>query len=415
MSLAQACSLRRVAALGLLLCALAAPMSAWCVQSTSWIGAWSAAPDQAGPALAPLTVRQIVRPSVGGPQVRVRLSNLYGKGPVTFGAVHVGLHAGGAAIIPGTDRAMRFGGKTAVTVNAGESILSDPADLAVLPLQQLAVSIYLPQGAASPTLHGTGLQTAYLAQARDATASIPFPVGSTDDSRYFLTDVEVTGDQAMRSLVVVGDSIADGIGSSEDRHSRWPDLLAERLQGDPRLASIAVVNAGISGNRILNDAAAPFVGPSMLARLARDALSKPGVRWIILHAGINDITAADVLPGASDRVSAAHIIAGMKTLIAAAHAKGIKVWGATLLPRGGSGGSRAHTPAAESMRQEVNAWIRGAGNFDAVIDFEQVLRAADHPDRLQATLDSGDHTHPNDAGYRAMAAAVDLRLFSERE
>jgi lysophospholipase L1-like esterase len=407
-------SLRSFGALGLMICTLAVPQTAWCANGLHWISTWSAAPDQAGPPLKAHTIRQIVRSSVGGARVRIRLSNLYGKEPVPFGSVHVGLHASGSAIVAGSDRALSFGGKAAVTLNSGESILSDPVDMAVMPLQQLAVSMYLPHGAGSSTLHGTAMQTAYLTQAGDATGNTTFPIGTTDDSRYFLTDVEVGAAPGGRSLVIVGDSITDGIGSTDDRNSRWPDVLAERLQGVPSLASVAVVNAGISGNRILNDAAAPFVGASMLARLDRDALSKPGVRWILLHAGINDITAAGMLPSAIDQVSAAQIIAGMKTLIAAAHAKGIKVWGATLLPRGGSGGKRAHTPAAELMRLAVNDWIRGAGNFDAVIDFEQAMRMAEHPDRLQPTFDSGDHTHPNDAGYRAMAAAIDLRLFSDQ-
>ena len=197
------------------------------------------------------------------------------------------------------------------------------------------------------------------------------------------------------------------------RNRRWPDALAERLQADPALASIAVVNSGIAGNRLLNDASEPFVGPSMLSRFERDALSKPGVRWILLLTGSNDISAADMLDTQKDKVSAQQIIAGMQQLIARAHAAGIKVYGATLLPKAGVQKPFVHTPEAQAKRNEVNAWIRSSGAFDAVVDFEQLMGDPARPDHLAPAYDSGDHLHPNDAGYKAMAAAIDLRVFRE--
>lgn len=369
-----------------------------------WISTWTAAPDSPGPALTPQTLRQGVRVSAGGTQVRVRLSNLFGTGPVTFGPVHVARQGAGSGILPGTDRALTFQGQATVTIPTGESALSDPADLDVAPLQALAVSFHLPSGAAASTVHSVGMQTVHFAGPGDATAAASFPARETDDSRYFLTDVEVRTSRAPAVWVAVGDSITDGVGSRLDGNGRWPDALADRLQG-----SVAVVNAGIAGNRILRDGVDPFLGPSTLARFERDVLSKPGVRGVLLLQGINDITATTVLKAPEEHATAEQIIAGLRTLIARARARGLKIWGGTLLPRGGAQGSRPHTPEAEAKRQAVNAWIRTSRAFDRVLEFELAVRDPAHPDRLLPAYDSGDHTHPNDAGYRAMAAVVDLR------
>ncbi len=368
-----------------------------------WISTWTAAPDSPGPTLKAQTLRHVVRVSAGGEAVRVRLSNLFGTGPVTFGPVHVARHGAGSGILPGSDRALTFEGRPTVTIPKGGSALSDPANLEIAPLQELAVSFHLPGGAAASTVHSVGMQTVYFATG-EATAATAFPAGETDDSRYFLTDVEVRTSNPTPVWVAVGDSITDGVGSHLDGNGRWPDALADRLQG-----TAAVVNAGIAGNRILRDGVEPFLGPSSLARFERDVLSKPGLRGVILLQGINDITANTVLKAPEEHVTAEQIIAGLQTLIARAHARGLKIWGATLLPRAGAQGSRPHTPAAEAQRLAVNAWIRRAHAFDGVLDFEQALGDPAHPDRLLPAYDSGDHTHPNEAGYRAMAARVDLR------
>jgi lysophospholipase L1-like esterase len=227
-----------------------------------------------------------------------------------------------------------------------------------------------------------------------------------------LTDVEVAASADARAIAVVGDSITDGVGSTENHNARWPDALAARLQADPALASIAVANSGISGNRILNDGAEPYVGPSVLSRFDRDALNKPGVRWVLLLSGGNDISAARVLATPKDQVSAQQIIDGLKTLIERAHQKGVKIWGATLTPKAGS---KFYYAEGETKRQAINAWIRTARAFDAVVDFDQVTRDPDHPDRLLPAFDSGDHVHPNDAGYKAMGAAIDLRLLTRKK
>ncbi|WP_374562097.1 SGNH/GDSL hydrolase family protein [Ideonella sp.] len=403
------CSLSRRAALAWWLWAGLAvqPVSA---AEPAWATTWAAAPDLAGPELKPQTIRQVLRTSAGGSAVRVRLSNLFGTTPLTIGPVHLALHAAGAAVQPGTDRRLSFGGQPTVTIAPGASVRSDAVPMTVAPLQDLALSLYLPQGSGASTVHSNGLQTVYLVEGGDTTAAPTLPAGTTDDSRYFVTDVEVAAGASARTLVVLGDSLTDGIGSTPDHPARWSDALAERLQADPALASIGVANKGIAGNRILRDGTDPFIGPSTLARLERDVLSQPGLGWVLLLQGVNDITASDMLPAPQEQASAEQIIDGMRAVIARAHAGGAQVWGGTLMPRTGAEGRWAQTPTAEAKRQAVNRWIRGSKAFDAVVDFDLAVRDPAQPDRLRPDFDSGDHTHPNDAGYRAMAAAVDLGL-----
>jgi lysophospholipase L1-like esterase len=355
-----------------------------------------------------MTVRQVVRTSIGGSQLRLRFSNLFGSEPLTIGPVRVARPADGSAVRRGTDRAVTFSGGSTVTIAPGADALSDPVAFRTDALEELAVTLYLPPGSGASTLHGVGLQTAFIARG-DATAAVRLPKGGSETSRFFLTDVEVAAPPSARSVVIVGDSITDGVGSTDNLNRRWPDALAERLQAQPGPAATAVVNSGVAGNRILNGASSPFVGPSMLSRFERDVLGKPGVRWIILFAGINDISASGVLSGAQDKVTPQQITDGMRALIDRAHERGLEVWGATLLP---TAGARFGFPAGEPMRQAVNAWIRTSGAFDAVIDFDQVMRDPARPDRLRPDFDSGDHLHPNDAGHDAMAGAIALQGFS---
>lgn len=377
----------------------------------SWVAAWTAAPDSAGPPFDRQSIRQIVRTSIGGSRVRIRLSNLFGAEPVRIGSIHVAAHARGSSVVAETTRPVTFNGAPTVTVAAGAVALSDPVAFPVLALQELAVSFYLPSRVATSTVHGSALQTAFITQGDQAAVAV-WANADADTSRFFLTDVEVEADGPARAVVILGDSITDGVGSTRDANRRWSDALAERLQADPALASLSVVNAGIAGNRLLNDGVEPFVGPSSLSRFDRDALDKPGVRWVILLQGSNDISASDMLETLKDRVTAPQIIAGMQTLIARAHARGIQIWGATMLPRGGVQKPFVTTAAGTAARAIVNDWIRTGGAFDAVIDFERIMRDPERPDRLLPAFDSGDHLHPNDAGYRAMAAAVDLRRFT---
>ena len=374
----------------------------------AWGDTWSAVPDTAGPVVNAQTVRQIVRVSVGGSQVRIRLSNLFGNVPITLGPAHIALHASGVDTVPGSDHVLLFNGKPTVTIAKGESVLSDPVKMDVKPLQELAVSLYAPPEAQyhASTTHNVGQATAYLTESGDATAATQFPQGETSGARFFLTDVEVSGPAATATVVAFGDSITDGVGSTQDANMRWPDDLAERLQADAKLSSIGVANAGIAGNHILHDG----IGPSALSRFDRDALDKPGVRWIVLLEGINDIGGSGYAWEAKDKISAQQLIDGMKTLIARAHARHVKIYGATMTPYGGSGWPY-HSVAGEKTREEVNEWIRHGGAFDGVVDFDQVIRDPSAPEKMLPAYDSGDHLHPNSAGYRAMAQAVDLTWF----
>jgi lysophospholipase L1-like esterase len=278
-------------------------------------------------------------------------------------------------------------------------------------LQKLAVSIYVPADARyhASTIHNAALATAYITETGDATAAVQYPRDEVSGNRFFLTDVEVAGPATKHTLVAFGDSITDGVGSKENANERWPDYLAARLQADAKLKSIGVANAGIGGNRILHD----DYGPSAPARFDRDALDKPGVRWIVLLEGINDIGGSGYAWELKDKIVAQQLIDGMKTLIARAHARHVKVYGATLTPYGGSGWPY-HSVAGEKTRQQVNAWIRSPGAFDGVVDFDKAVRDPAAPEKMLAAYDSGDHLHPNSAGYRAMANAVDLSFFADK-
>ena len=375
----------------------------------TWVDAWAAAPDTIGPVLNAQTVRQVVRTSMGGSEVRVRLSNLFGSAAITLGPVHVALSAGAADTVPGSDHVLLFDGKPTVTIAKGESVLSDPLRMDVKALQQLAVSIYVPadEHYHPATVHNAGLATAYITENGDATAAVRFPREETSGSRFFLTDVEVAGSAPRYTLVAFGDSITDGVGSKADANERWPDYLAARLQASAKLSSIGVADAGIGGNRLLHD----NYGPSALARFDRDALDKPGVRWVVLLEGINDIGGSGYAWEAKDKISSQQLIDGMKMLIARAHARRVKIYGATLRPYGGNGWPY-HSAAGEKTREQVNAWIRGSGAFDGVVDFDKAIRDPAAPKKMLAAYDSGDHLHPNSAGYRVMADAVDLGMFA---
>ncbi len=380
--------------------------------SQHWVVTWGAspAPQLAEGALAyhQQTLREIVHTSIGGDTVRVRLSNAYGKQTVEIGAVHIALRAKGAGIVPGSDRALTFGGRAAVAIPANAPVISDPVKLSVPARGDLAISIYVPGSAMGGGIHYSAQQTSYVAPG-DLTAAASFPEAGTITSWVFLTGVEVLAPESASAVVAFGDSITDGARSTVDANHRWPDILADRLSA--RGKKIAVLDAGIGGNRILHDAAANVrFGVNALARFDRDVLAQPGVRYVIVLEGINDLGHAGTSAPDADKVSAEDLISGMRQMIERAHEHGMKIFGATLTPF--EGAARGYfTPEKEAQRKALNQWIRTGGAFDGVIDFEKAVRDPANPDRMLPVYDGGDHLHPGDAGYKAMGEAIDLGLF----
>lgn len=384
----------------------------------AWIGTWGASPLPPTPANGPFraspsfddqTIRQIVRISAGGERLRLRLTNEYGSASLEIGEARVAIADGKGGIVPGTERPVTFGGKTSATIPPGAPYLSDPVDLAVKPLETLSVSLYFPQETGPCTCHSTGMQTAFVSTNGNFTEGT-FEPAETLQSRAFLSGVDVETSGPAHVVVVLGDSITDGVGSTPNANRRWPDELAERLAGREGAGGWGVVNEGISGNRVLSDGA----GESALTRFDRDVLSVPGVTHVIVFEGVNDVGMAfgSLRPGSNLRpsmdVSAESMIAGFKQIIARAHAKGLEVYGATIAPYEGASYFSAE---GEAVRRAVNDWIRNGGEFDAVLDFDAVLRDPDHPARIEESLHAGDHLHGSDAGYEAMAGSIDLGLF----
>jgi len=379
-----------------------------------WAASWASAPAFAvGPEFAYQTIRQTVRLSIGGSRMRLRFDNDNRTNPLVIAAVHVATPGHDLGTIdPMTVHALTFNGSASVSVPAGAPIYSDPLDLNVLPLSALTVSVFLTRHTGPSTTHPDGNATAFISEEGDHTDDVAIPHATTSTSRIFLTEVDVwSAASPIGSLVTLGDSITDGALSGLDRNQRWPDLLAERLQRQPYPMQVGVANAGIGGNRILHDVPELSYGPNALARLDRDVLSVPGLKWVILLEGINDIghPTASRLP--EQEVSAEEIISGMSQIIERVKGRGAKIFGGTLLPFEGTVYSRFYTPEGEKKREAVNAWIRTNHHFDGVIDFDAAMRDPKQPSRLNPAYDSGDHIHPNDRGYQRMADAVDLHFF----
>ena len=373
-----------------------------------WVGTWSAALVQPSPGPPTLTntgfnnqtLRQIVRASVGGNRVRVRLST-FGAGRLVVGAAHIALRSADAAIVPGSDRTLTFSNEPYVTLPAGATLLSDPVDLEIPAQSDVAVSIFLPEATGPATWHFSAFQTSYVSPPGDFTASVVMPVDSPSQAWFWLAAVEVTASKQTGTIVAFGDSITDGAASTPNTNNRWPDHLARRLLAQPGNQNLGVLNQGLSGNKVSHD----IIGPNAVARFDRDVLTQTGVTHVIVLEGNNDFLFV-FAPG--EEVHSNQVIEGLKQLIHRAHALGLTIYGGTLTPFGGFALS---TPEKEVKRQAVNRWIRSGGAFDAVIDFDAVLRDPGDPTRMRPEFDSGDHLHPNNAGYKAMADAIDLTLF----
>lgn len=418
-------------ALALALLALQPPLPA---QSAGerWVGTWSTAevgrpqtppppapapppfmPNQCPPAAAPAatfmhvtnqTLRQIVHTSLGGSRIRVVLSNRFGTMPLAIGAAHVALRDTDSAIQQASGRPLTFSGQPTFTIPPGAVAYSDPVNLAVPQMSDLAIDVYLPgttDAAAPTTMHAGAFQTSYVSPTGNHAGAARLPVSGTTQNWFVLHRVDVLAPASVGGLVAFGDSITDGTRSTPDTNNRWPDHLVRRMLAQPPIR-MGVMNAAIAGNRVLSNGAFQ-AGINALARFDEHALAQPGVTHVVFMEGINDIGNARENPAPS----AADIIAGHTQIIERARARGLKIYGATLTP---FWGAAYYTEVGEAKRQAVNAWIRTSKAYDGVVDFDKATRDPNDPRKFLAAYDSCDHLHPNDAGYKAMADAVDLTL-----
>jgi lysophospholipase L1-like esterase len=374
-----------------------------------WVGSWTAAPAPAeSGAFANQTLRMNARISLGGSEVRVRLSNAYGIRPLPIGAAHIGLRAGGPAIREGSDRVLTFGGAASAVIAAGAVLLSDPVHLEIAPLADVAVSAFLP-GDVPASFGITGRyarQTNYISPPGDFSAETVMPVGRLTDDWFFVCGIDVLATRDTGAVVALGDSLTDANISTHDAFARWPDQLARRLIARGAGRPMAVMNQGLGGNRILHD----IRGDSGLRRFDRDVLSAPGVTHVIVLLGTNDMRNRWAKP--EEEVTANQMIAGLKQMALRAQARGIKIFAGTLTPfENETFLMGAWTPAREAVRLAVNDWIRGSGAFDAVVDFDAGIRDPERPARMLPIYDCGDHLHPSDLGYNRMGDIIDLSLF----
>jgi lysophospholipase L1-like esterase len=385
--------------------------SAQSADKMQWVGTWETSPmvaqgGFAARAVTSTTLREIVHISNGGEQIRVRFTNEYGTDPLTISDAHAALSAGGGAIKDGTDHAVTFGGASSVRIAPGAEVFSDPVALAVQPLSDVAISFYVPnQVMRAETYHSFADQDNYMATG-DVAGAATLSDAMTVASWYFVDGVDVPAADGARAIVTLGDSITDGAHSTINTNQRWPDVLAARLKQEHGLENVSVLNAGIGGNRVLNEGA----GPSALSRLYSDVLAQDGVKYVIVLESINDIGRLARLSAPEDTITAAQLEFGLLQIANAAHEHGIKAIGATLTPYGGAGYS---SDKGEQVLEEVNNWIRTSGTFDGVVDFDQITRDPQNPKQFNPAYDSGDHLHPNDAGYKAMADGIDLKLFKK--
>jgi lysophospholipase L1-like esterase len=367
------------------------------------------APAPAAPVAGTLnnqTARMIVRTSIGGSRVRVEFSNAFGTAPLDMGAAHIAIRGQDSAIIAGSDRPLLFNGKPAARVLPGAVLLSDPVDLVVPRLGDLAISVYVPGDSGRASQHSQALHTTYIATG-DTTGQMEMADARTTAAWYWISSVDVMAPADAGAIVAFGDSITDGTTSTVNANRSWPSLLAERLMTNPATSNLSVLNLGIAGNRVLGDGA----GVSALARFDRDVLSQPGVKYLMILEGINDMNGAGrggATQGATPAgpaLTADDLIGAMKQMIERAHTHGIKAIGCTLTPYGNA------TDAVEALRQALNQFIRTGGAFDGMVDFDKVIQDPNDPRQFRQGYNNTDKLHPNDAGYKAMADAVDLSMF----
>ena len=360
------------------------------------------------PGFTGATVRQKLRVSIGGDRFRVRFSNEFGNGPVTFESAHVALADGfaDAKIKEGSSKALTFRGSASVTLQPGANVISDPVDLPLAPLADVAITTVTKAAPGDVTGHPGSRTTSYFAHGGAAPDAADLPGAKRTDHWYFMCSIDVWTERPAAAVAVLGDSITDGRGSTTNGNDRWPDILSQRLRADPATADIAVLNHGVGGGRILRDG----LGVSALRRFDRDIIAQPGVKWLVILEGVNDLGTSRPEDAAQ---TAQDLIAAFDQMITRAHDHGIKVYGATIMPFGGF--KSYDTPEREAARQTVNAWIRTGGRFDSVIDFDAIARDPANPARLSAAVDQGDNLHLSAEGYRIIAESIDLGLFESRE
>jgi lysophospholipase L1-like esterase len=383
----------------------------------TWVATWGSSqqipePRNALPAddLRDATVRQIFHVSLGGAVLRIHLSNAFGIEALHVTAVHIArpLSPSSPAIEAATDKPLTFAGKPDVTIPPGAEFVSDPVAFPVAPLSDVAISFHLDTPPARETGHPGSRATSYYVHG-DFPAAANLIDPKKIDHWYQVSEIDVQAAPGAATLVALGDSITDGHGATTNGNDRWTDDLAQRLQADPATRNIGVSNQGIGGNHLLTDG----LGPSVLSRFDRDVLAPAAVRWVIVFEGVNDLGGLarnGEVPEAEHKALVERVIAAYEQIVARAHAHGLRVYGATITPYAGSGYYHPG-PLSEADRQAVNAWIRAAGHFDAVIDFDAIVRDPQHPDHLLPAYDCGDHLHPSPAGYKAMADKIPLSLF----
>ena len=374
-----------------------------------WVGTWAVAPAPAeGVALSNVTLRMNGRLSLGGKVLRVRLSNAHGIKPLAIGAAHIGLRAGGAAVVPASNRKLTFGGEGSATIATGALLVSDPVELDVAPLADVAVTMHLPQDLpASFGLTGRYARvTNYISPLGNFAATDAMPVGRITDDWYVVAGIDVLAESGTGGIVALGDSLTDGNIATHDAWANWPSQLARRLMARRGGRPMGVMNQGLGGNRILHD----IRGDSGLRRFDRDVLAQPGVTHVIVLLGTNDLRNRWARP--EEEANAPALISGLKQLALRAHARGIKIFGGTITPfENETFLPGAWTPARERIRRDVNAWIRTGNAFDTVIDFDAGVRDPDRPSSMLPMWDCGDHLHQSDAGYNHMGDIIDLALF----
>lgn len=376
--------------------------------NSKWVGTWTTSPqlvepnnNPPSPGLSNNTIRQILRVSIGGDSLRIRFSNEFSKSPVTMKSVHIAVSKDADKIDISTDKEIFFNGEAEVTMEPGKAIISDPFQFPLQSRMNLAITIYFGITSADVTGHPGSRTTSYILTG-DHAAQSDFAGAVKTEHWYVINGIDVIAPDSAAAIVILGNSITDGRGSGTNKQNRWPDELARRLQENTGTELVAVLNAGIGGNCVLKNC----LGPSALSRFNRDVINQSGAKWLIILEGINDIGNAQ---GAQGSINVANdLIDAYNQMIDTAHVKGILVYGATILPMGGS---FYYTADHEKARQTVNDWIRNSRRFDAVIDLDKALRNPADTLKLISKADSGDHLHPSETGHRMMAEAVDLSLF----